>query len=157
MTDTWKLWLARVCWSTSKYDVGKLPLFQYSIFANSYPWYQLCLVLFLIPFWGQHWHWNSVLLICRMYRDLVFSWQGKWRFKFSGIWCAADSLIRAPTFCRRENCQLNIMKRDAMPVNLPANIPSLPFLSWINRNVSEWSMDLAIRRSCVALFISISY
>jgi hypothetical protein len=79
-----------------------------------------------------------------------------------GIWCSHGrecehliflecSLIWALTFWRRENCQLNIMERDTMPLILFANIPSLSFLSRKNWNVGEWSMDLGRRRSCACL------
>jgi hypothetical protein len=73
----------------------------------------------------------------------------------SGMWCFAGSWIRALAFWRRENCQLNIMKRDTMPVILFANIPALSFLSWTNWNVGEWSVDIATW--CYACLIVVSY
>jgi hypothetical protein len=140
------------CWSTWKLCCWEVTSFQYCISATSYTWYQLCLVIFLILLWGQHWPWDSVLLIWGIWGIGVLMW----RFKFSGMWWAAGSLIRAPVFWKRENCKMDIMNRDTMPVILFASNPSLSFLSRTDWNVGEWSVDLA-KWSCGCHILCISY
>jgi hypothetical protein len=68
------------------YVVGKLPVFNI-VFLQLHIHGTTC-VLFLIPLWGQHWHWNSVLLIWRIWGSGFLMW----RFEFCGMWCATGSL-----------------------------------------------------------------